>query len=149
MIRCFHDTDYSIVRSLFERVFHTSELTYFIEAWHNRNESTSVGLWHHGILIGFALMCRTKLEYLGIDPRYQHQGWGSTLLRHVIHSCPSLYLIPADDLVLCKWYEKHGFHLSHDIQMSDYTMRYYVQHPYFTRSKRHKIDPHTLPSFSQ
>ena len=140
MIRCFHDTDYSIVRSLFERVFHTSELHYFIEAWKNRSESTSVGLWQHERLIGMALMCRTKLEFLCIDPQYQHQGWGSMLLRYIMKSCPSFYLIPADDIVLCRWYEKHGLHLSHDIQMTDTTIRYYVQHPYSTRSK-HKIDP--------
>ena len=141
MIRCLRDTDYSIVKQLFEKVFHLSELSYFKEAWKDRSQSNSIGLWREGALSGMAIVCGNKLEFLCIDPYHQSQGWGTKLLYHILENCPSLYLIPVDDPVLCKWYEKHGFHLSHE--MSDYAIRYYVRHPYSTRSimtRHNKID---------
>lgn len=143
MIRCLRDTDYHVVKQLFEKVFHLSEMSYFTEAWKDRSQPCSVGLWREGVLIGMAIVCDNKLEFLCIDPRHQGQGWGSKLLCHVMENCPSLYLIPVDDPVLCKWYERHGFHLSHELEMSDCTMRYYVRHPYSTRSimaRHNKID---------
>ena len=134
MIRCLRDTEYYAVKQLFEKVFHLSEMSYFTEAWNRRSQSRSIGLWQEGVLIGMAIVCGNKLEFLCIDPPYQSQGWGSNMLRHVMENCPSLYLIPVDDPVLCKWYERHGFHLSHELEMSDCTMRYYVRHPHVTRS---------------
>jgi ribosomal protein S18 acetylase RimI-like enzyme len=134
MIRCFHDTDYYVARQLFEGVFHFSELVYFTEIWKERMESRSFGIWLDGVLIGMALVRGQKLEYLCIDPKHQSRGWGSLLLRHVMDNSPSLYLVPADDIQLCKWYEKNGFHLSHQDEMKNYTMRCYVRHPHITRS---------------
>jgi ribosomal protein S18 acetylase RimI-like enzyme len=134
MIRCLRDTDYNVVEQLFEKVFHFSEMTYFIEAWKDRRQSSSIGLWQDDLLIGMAIVCGQKLEFICIDPRHQGQGWGSKVLQNVMENSPSLYLIPIDDPIVCKWYEKHGFHLSHTLEMSDYTMRYYVRHPYSTRS---------------
>jgi GNAT superfamily N-acetyltransferase len=140
MIRCLSDTDLYAAITLFQSVFHFSETPFFTTAWMERYQSRSVGLWEENSLIGMAIVCGQKLEYLCIDPKHQNKGWGSILLKHVIDQCPSLYLIPADDPVLCKWYEKHGFHLSHELEMSDCTMRYYVRHPYATRSVTRRSD---------
>jgi hypothetical protein len=135
MIRVLRDIDYMVVKSLFHLNFHISEEPYFKEAWKNRTRDLSFGLWKEGCLIGIAIVCITKLEYICIDPMQQGHGWGSFLLQYVLSVCPILYLNPADDLALCRWYERHGFQLSNENTCSLSTRRCYVRHSYHTRSK--------------
>lgn len=135
MIRVLRDTDYMVVKTLFLRNFHISEAPYFKEAWHNRSLDCSVGLWKEGCMIGLAMVRDTKLEYICIEPTQQRHGWGSFLLQYVLSVCPTLYLNPADDPVLCRWYERHGFTLSNEEECSSSTHRCYVRHGYPTRSK--------------
>lgn len=135
MIRVLHDTDYMVVKTLFFLTFHISEESYFKEAWRNRTVDRSFGLWKDGCLIGLAIVYDTKLEYICIVPSQQGSGWGSFLLRHVLSVCPTLYLNPADDPILCRWYERHGFTLSNEEECPSSTRRCYVRHGYPTRSK--------------
>jgi GNAT superfamily N-acetyltransferase len=135
MIRVLRDIDYIVVKTLFFLTFHTSEESYFKEAWRHRTIDRSFGLWKEGCLIGLAIVRDTKLEYICIDPTQQGHGWGSLLLRHVLSICPTLYLNPADDPVLCRWYERHGFQLSNEVEHSIFTTRCYVRHRYDTRNK--------------
>lgn len=135
MIRVLRDIDYMVVKSLFYLNFHISEDPYFKEAWQHRTRDFSFGLWQDGCLIGIAVVCNTKLEYICIEPTQQGHGWGSLLLQHVLSVCPTLYLNPADDPVLCRWYERHGFQLSNEDVCSSSTRRCYVRHSYHTRSK--------------
>jgi GNAT superfamily N-acetyltransferase len=135
MIRVLRDIDYMIVKALFYRNFHISEDPYFKEAWRNRTVDRSFGLWKEGCLIGMAVVCDTKLEYICIEPAQQGLGWGSFLLQHVMSVCSTLYLNPADDHVLCRWYERHGFQLSNEDECPSSIRRCYVRHSYSTRSK--------------
>ena len=135
MLRVLRDIDYMVVKSLFYLNFHISEDPYFKEAWQNRTRDFSFGLWQDGCLIGIAVVCDTKLEYICIEPTQQGHGWGSLLLQHVLSVCPTLYLNPADDPSLCRWYERHGFQLSNEVVYSSSTHRCYVRHSYHTRSK--------------
>ena len=135
MIRSLRDTDYVVANVLFRRNFLESEHPYFKGSWDKRTPERSFGLWLEGCLIGIAVVCDTKLEYICIEPVKQGAGWGSTLLQHVISVCPTLYLNPADDSVLCRWYERHGFQLSNQVEHPTFTTRCYVRHTYFTRSK--------------
>ena len=135
MIRAL--TDRVAAFSLFQRTFHSSENSYFNKAW--RTQDCAFGLWHDGSLIGMAIVCGTKLEYISIDPDVQGKGFGSHLLQHMLSIYPTLYLNPADDPVLCRWYERNGFTLSSQIVGSPHTSRCYVRHRYPTRSKMCKI----------
>ncbi len=135
MIRILHNADHAVVKTLFQDNFTISEVPFFNKAWKNRTKDRSFGLWTEDCLIGMAVVCDTKLEYICIDPLHQGKGWGSILLRHLLSVCPTLYLNPADDLALCKWYEKHGFQLSKEVKCSQWTERCYVHHTYATRSK--------------
>ena len=135
MIRPLRDTDYVIAKALFQRNFLESEHPYFKGAWDNRTRDRSFGLWVEGCLFGIAVVCDTKLDYICIEPTQQGGGWGSFLLRLVLSVCPTLYLNPADDLELCRWYEHHGFQLSNEFNHVLYTTRCYVRHRYDTRSK--------------
>ena len=135
MIRVLCDTDYMVVKTLFSRNFHISEAPYFKEAWRNRTHDKSFGLWMEGCIIGLAIVCDTKLEYICIEPSQQGSGWGSFLIQHVLSVCPTLYLNPVDDPVLCRWYERHGFQLSNEDECPSSTRRCYVRHQHDTRSK--------------
>jgi len=135
MLRILNDTDHYVTKQLFQRNFKHSEDRYFKEAWPERTRDHSFGLWLEGVMIGMALVCNSKLEYICIEPTQQGHGWGSILLKHVLSVCPTLYLNPADDPVLCKWYEKHGFRLSKEVTYPRWTARCYVHHTYPTRSK--------------
>ena len=106
MIRILRDIDHTIAKTLFQNNFFTTEDPYFKDAWANRSVDRSFGLWKKS-LIGLAIVRDTKLEYICIDPAAQGRGWGSFLLQHVLSVCPTLYLNPADDPVLCRWYERH------------------------------------------
>lgn len=135
MIHILRDSDHTIVKELFRSIFTLSEDLFFRIAWKKRTKERSFGLWIEEKLIGIAIICNTKLEYICIDPDYQGKGWGSILLQHVLSVCPTLYLNPADDLELCKWYEKQGFQLSKEVKCTQWTERCYVHHTYATRSK--------------
>ena len=135
MICVLRNIDYIVVKTLFFLTFHTSEESYFKEAWQHRSIDHSFGLWKEGCMIGLAIGRDTKLEYICIDPTQPGHGWGSLLLRHVLSICPTLYLNPADDPVLCQWYERHGFQLSNEEECLSSTHRCYVRHRYDTRSK--------------
>ena len=137
MIRILRDIDHTIAKTLFQNNFFTTEDPYFKDAWANRSVDRSFGLWKKG-LIGLAIVRDTKLEYICIDPAAQGRGWGSLLLQHVLSMCPTLYLNPADDPVLCRWYERHGFQLSNETTCPKWTRRCYVRHAYDTRSKARK-----------
>jgi len=135
MIRSLRGTDYAIANALFQRNFLASEHPYFKGAWDRRTPERSFGLWVDGCLIGIAVVCTTKLEYICIEPVQHGAGWGTLLLEHVLSICPTLYLNPADDPALCRWYERHGFQLSNEVAHSTFTTRCYVRHTYETRSK--------------
>jgi len=136
MFRVLRDIDSYFVRELFKRNFHTSEEVYFKKAWKERTREHSFGLWNDDMLIGITIVCDTKLEYICIEPSEQGNGWGSKLLQYLLSVCPTLYLHPADDIELCKWYERQGFQLSNEIRYPLYMKRCYVHHTYPTRSKR-------------
>ena len=136
MIQILHDTDHVVAKSLFQSNFILSEYPYFRTAWKNRTKDRSFGLWIDECLIGIVIVCDTKLEYICIDPLHQNKGWGSILVQYLLSVCPTLYLNPADDLSLCKWYEKQGFQLSKEVKYKQWTERCYVHHTYATRSKR-------------
>jgi GNAT superfamily N-acetyltransferase len=138
MIRILRDINYTVAKTIFQNNFFTTEDPYFKEAWDNRSVDRSFGLWKEGCLIGLAIVCDTKLDYICIDPAAQGCGWGSILLQHVLSVCPTLYLNPADDPLLCKWYERHGFQLSNERVYPKWTRRCYVRHAYDTRSKARK-----------
>jgi ribosomal protein S18 acetylase RimI-like enzyme len=127
MIRPLLDTDYAVCNDLFQTVFHPSIHDQFPAAWKSR--STSLGLWSHGALLGFALVSGTKLEYICINESHQGRGLGSRLLREVLSLYPALYLVPVDDVAVCRWYESHGFHL----EFIGHTKRY-VKHGYLLRN---------------
>ena len=140
MIRTLREIDRVVVQTLFRHNFLTPEDPYFKDAWKHRTRHLSFGLWNEGSLIGMALVRHTKLEYICIDPSQQGHGWGSMLLQHVLSVCPTLYLNPADDPALCRWYERHGFQLSNEVEYPRFISRCYVRHRYETRSKdNHKI----------
>ena len=132
MIRLVLDTDYAICKELFQTVFHPSIHDQFPVAWKGRSES--LGLWVHGALIGFALVSGMKLEYICINESQQGRGFGSRLLRAVLALYPALYLVPVDDMTVCRWYEKHGFHLEFIEEHRGHTMRRYVRHGYSLRN---------------
>jgi len=135
MFGVLRNFDYVIAKTLFQKNFLESEYPYFKGAWDRRTREHSYGLWIEGCLIGIAIVCDTKLEYICIDPSHQGGGWGSKLLQFVLSTCPTLYLNPADDPALCRWYERHGFQLSNEFEYPTFTTRCYVRHQYYTRSK--------------
>ena len=135
MFYVLREFDIIFVRQIFKKTFDNSELPYFNEAWNHRTREHSMGVWTYGKLIGVAIVRDNKLEYICVDPEYQGKGVGTELLRYVLTLCPNLYLHPADDPVLCKWYEREGFQLSNEVDYSTYTKRCYVHHDHFTRSK--------------
>ena len=135
MIQILQNTDFMNVKELFQRNFTLSEDLYFRMAWKKRTKDRSFGLWIDEQLIGMLIICNTKIEYICIDPSYQGKGWGSFLLQHVLSLYPTLYLNPADDIPLCKWYERQGFQLSKEVKYTQWTERCYVHHDHHTRSK--------------
>lgn len=135
MFTILREFDLTFARHLFQRNFHSSENSYFKDAWNKRTREHSYGLWSKGHLLGMAIVCGKKLEYICVDPDHQGKGWGTKLLHHVMDQCPNLYLHPADDPALCQWYERQGFQLSNEIDYPEYTKRCYVRHAYSTRSK--------------
>jgi GNAT superfamily N-acetyltransferase len=136
MIRLLRDIDHYVTKQLFQSNFYHTEDVYFKDAWAFRTRDHSFGLWLEGVMIGMAVVRENKLEYICIEPTQQGHGWGSILLQHVLSVCPILYLNPADDPVLCRWYEKHGFRLSKEVRGPHYTARCYVHHNYPTRSSK-------------
>lgn len=132
MIRPLMDTDYAICKDLFQTVFHPSIHDQFPKIWKIRSES--LGLWSYGALIGFALVSGMKLEYICINESQQGRGHGSRLLIAVLALYPALYLIPVDDVKVCKWYESHGFHLEFIAKRNGHTMRRYVRHGHSLRN---------------
>ena len=132
MIRSLLDTDYAICKDLFQTVFHPSIHGHFSAVWKIRAES--LGLWVHGALIGFALVSGMKLEYICINESQQGRGHGSRLLHAVLSLYPALYLVPVDDVKVCKWYESHGFHLEFIKESRGHTVRRYVRHGYSLRN---------------
>jgi GNAT superfamily N-acetyltransferase len=132
MIRPLLDTDYAICKDLFQTVFHPSIHDQFPKIWKIRSES--LGLWSYGALIGFALVSRNKLEYICINESQQGRGHGSRLLIAVLALYPALYLVPVDDVKVCKWYESHGFHLEFIAERNGHTMRRYVRHGHSLRN---------------
>lgn len=132
MIRLVLDTDYAICKDLFQSIFHPSIHGHFPAVWKRRSES--LGLWVHGALIGFALVSENKLEYICINESQQGRGLGSRLLHAVMSLYPALYLVPVDDVKVCKWYESHGFHLEFIEERRGHTMRRYVRHGYSLRN---------------
>jgi len=130
MIRPLLDTDYAICRDLFQTIFHPSIHDQFPRVWKSR--STSLGLWSHGALLGFALVSGTKLEYICIHESQQGRGQGSKLLQAVLSLYPVIHLEPVDDIAVCRWYESHGFHLEF-IEHGPHTKRRYVHHTHNLR----------------
>lgn len=135
MIFVLREFDLFFVRNLFKKTFDESEYTYFKDAWNNRTREHSVGVWYYGTLMGAAIVCNNKLEYIFVDPNYQGKGYGTQLINYVLSQCPTLYLNPADDPKLCEWYERLGFQLSNEVSYPTYTKRCYARHDHFTRSK--------------
>jgi GNAT superfamily N-acetyltransferase len=130
------------VRKIFFEIFDESEDVHYNSAWRNRDCSRSLGIFSkENDLLGFSLVEGDKLAYIGIDPLYQKDKLGTTLLKRVLEISEEqrkhINLIPAEDPRLVKWYGKHGFNVVNEEMLvcggKRITMNY---HTYNTRFKR-------------
>jgi GNAT superfamily N-acetyltransferase len=124
-----------VVRQLFRSIFHESEDPYFSAAWASRNQATSLGYWdpETETLLGAAIVVGSvysKLEYIFVSESHQGSGIGSQLLTAVISRTPNLHLVPVEDPVVFRWYEKHGFH----VDSKEEGRRIYLKHSHYLRS---------------
>jgi GNAT superfamily N-acetyltransferase len=132
MIRPLGQTDYMVTKRLFQEVFSLSEDSYFPAAWATRDTNASVGYWNSDVLIGAAIVKANKLEYIFMNHMFRGNGIGTHLLHTVIQRCPNLHLTPVDDPNVRRWYAKHGFRMTTEI--NDY--RIYTRHTHNVRRKK-------------
>lgn len=114
MITPLKQTDYVLVKRLFQDIFDMSEEPYFIAAWSARNPDASVGVWHEDTLLAAAIVTSRfegayRLEYIFTHPSRKGEGIGSRLLQHVLDHCPHIHLTSVEDPRIHAWYIKKGF----------------------------------------
>ena len=122
-----------VVRTLFRSIFHVSEDPYFSAAWVARDRTASLGWWDSETetLLGAAVVVSQKLEYIFVSESHQGAGIGSQLLLAVLESSPNLHLVPVNDPIIFRWYEKHGFH----VDSKEEGRRIYLKHSHYLRSQ--------------
>lgn len=134
MLQPLKQTDYSAVKQLFQDIFDQTEDTLFKQAWKNRTQSMSLGVWEQGLLVGAIIVqpeqtgCIQRIEYLFVHESYRTHGVGGLLLKTVLKNCCTIHLTAVEDLIVRAWYKKHGFH-----QTSE---NIFVRLSYTLRSKR-------------
>ena len=134
MLQPLKQTDYSAVKQLFQDIFDQTENTLFQQAWKNRTQSMSLGVWEQGLLVGAIIVqpeqtgCIQRIEYLFVHELYRTHGVGGLLLKTVLKNCCTIHLTAVEDLIVRAWYKKHGFH-----QTSE---NIFVRLSYTLRSKR-------------
>lgn len=134
MLRPLKQTDYSNVKQLFHDIFDQTEDTLFKQAWKNRTQSMSLGVWDQGLLVGAIVVqpecnsCIQRIEYLFVHESYRTHGVGSLLLKTVLKNCCTIHLTAVEDPIVRAWYKKYGFH-----QTSE---NIFVRLSYMLRSKR-------------
>jgi len=127
MIRPLGQLDYSIVRDLFRKTFHSSEDAFFMNIWKGRDTIASVGEWIHGVFVGAAIVKQKKIEYIFVSEYHQGCGIGSRLLNRICTIHPTLRVNPVDDPKVLRWYERHGFRLTREYMTDSGMYRCYVR----------------------
>lgn len=132
-VRPLRDTDYHSARHMFNNVFDMCEDTHFVRAWKRRDVEKSLGVWYDtNTLAAVAVVTDgNMLAYIFVDPYFQKKGYGTTLLRAVLDTSPSLRLVPVNNDDVIRWYESHGFKLSR--RSGDRSV--YVRRAYLLRSR--------------
>lgn len=123
MLRPLCHYDYARCKFMFQNVFDETEDKDFVDAWHNKDE-TSTCIIEGGIVVAFAIVSGRYLDYIVTDEEMQGQGYGSALLDHIVSLVPNLYLATAydEDKMLVKWYESKGFYWSSLREKDAYVM---------------------------
>jgi len=124
-------TDYSVVKHLYQDIFDLSEDPHFINAWRQRDTESSIGCFDRGVLVGAAIVGKSFLKYIFVHRDYQSAGIGSRLLRAVLQNTPNIHLTPVADTKIQAWYIKHGFNPSYE----DGDYRIFTRHTHNLRSK--------------
>lgn len=133
--------DYKSVRDIFSQLFVESEDAKFRIAWRHRTRALSMGVYKNKDLVGFALVEKKHLVFIGIHHDFQSYGLGSKLLRAVLatafNRCHNIHLTPVDNEIVISWYVKNGFQLSRISESETPGVPYlvYNAHKYSTRSK--------------
>jgi GNAT superfamily N-acetyltransferase len=112
---------YKSVKDIFT-VFYKSgikneDLSYY---WRHRSREESVGIFHEGDLLGFALLMNRAstpgnmyLSYIAVHPDFKGLDLGSKLLMFILAKCldakKSIHLVPLSSPKLRQWYVMHGF----------------------------------------
>ncbi len=104
------------VKNIFYDTFDLHDDPDFFAAWRNRNQRSSMGLFYRGTLIGFGLVCNTKLYFLAIARQFRGGGSGSMLLHAILSTMKCCHLTPVNDLRIISWYERHGFRISRSLR---------------------------------
>jgi GNAT superfamily N-acetyltransferase len=124
-------TDYSVVKHLYQDIFDLSEDPHFINAWRQRDTESSIGCFDRGVLVGAAIVGKSFLKYIFVHRDYQSAGIGSRLLRAVLQKTPNIHLTPVADTKIQAWYIKYGFNPSYE----DGDYRIFTRHTHNLRSK--------------
>jgi ribosomal protein S18 acetylase RimI-like enzyme len=119
IVRILSNDQFDAVWAIFTAVFPTKYGEEFIDAWLQRNQALTYGVFDEtNTLRGFVITkqkdSKTQhIEFLGVDPTCQKGGIGTILLTRVLDICLQtnyrVTLIPVDDSRILRWYEKHGF----------------------------------------
>ncbi len=113
-VRNLTENDYPQIVDIFHKVFERHEDYAFERAWLHKNLSLSVLAEEEKRVCGFLLVSSTHLEFLGVDPDYQGNRIGTTLLHSLLDKCKrrlvSLTLVPSNNSPqLISWYVRNGF----------------------------------------
>ncbi len=113
-VRSMKESDFPSIQSIFVNVFDRHEDLAFEKAWKNCNYDLSLVYESKEDVYGFLLVSNTHLEFLGVDPRAQGNGIGTTLLHSLLDKCKrrlvNLTLVPSNNSpTLVRWYLRHGF----------------------------------------
>jgi ribosomal protein S18 acetylase RimI-like enzyme len=117
--------DYKEVCQIYLATFPSIDDDDYSAAWLNRCETSSTVLikrfGHEAKIIGFGLVTQTpiaiaktaekKLWFLAVDAPHRSGGSGSTLLKAILATSPSLCLAPVNDEKIIAWYQKNGFEI--------------------------------------
>lgn len=133
-IRLLRDTDFCQAAMVCHDLFDMCEDANFASAWKGRWREKSFGMWmRNTTLVGVGVVSRDHmLRFFFVDSRYHNQGYGSTLLRHIIRHTPHLSLVPVADERVIRWYMRHG---GFQISKKEGDRYLLVHHPYPTRGR--------------
>jgi ribosomal protein S18 acetylase RimI-like enzyme len=132
-IRNLLATDYLSIKDIFRDEFLGDDITYrdLRTAWRYRNTELSLGaISSTNDLLGFTLVRKNYLGFLGTHKHYQGKKIGSSLLKKVVsktsNTCLHLYPMSQNQRLI-EWYARFGFRKT--------TGGYMNIHHYKTRSK--------------